>query len=213
MKKIFIFFPIFILLLVGCSLKQKAGVDDSVLNPPVSLSEEQNDKQIINQAQPQNLVGASKEIDNTSLDNTYITRTISNRDPLTNKELPTVKIKTTQNIAELMDEKQFGVIAMPSIIDSLLARGYSNSNPKMRVVGPFYQISPQGESFGGAINFSFCYFDEDIRGYNENLFYIGKESSGVWENIGGTPNPENNCVDISLESAPEYTIAVYAGIE
>jgi len=142
-----------------------------------------------------------------------VTKMISFQDPDTGKELPSVKMKTTQKVEKLMSEKQLGIISMPSIIDYLLEKGVSNSDQKMRVIGPFYQILPQGETFGGVINFSFCYFDEDIRGYNENLFYIGEEKSGVWENIGGTPNPEDNCVDISLESAPDYNIAVYAGIK
>jgi len=213
MKKVLMLVPILTLLITGCSLKQKAMVDNSSLNQPIPSSEAQNDKQTIDQTQPQNLVGASKETDNTSTENKYVTKTISNRDSLTGKELPTVKMRTTQKVADLMKGKQFGVIAMPSIIDYLLEKGVSNSDPKMRVIGPSYQILPQGENFGGVIDFSFCYFDEDIRGYNEKLFYVGKENSGVWENIGGTPKPEDNCVDISLESAPDYTIAVYAGEE
>ena len=213
MKKVLILFPILTLLIAGCSLTQKAEVDSSALNQPASLLEEQNDKQTLNQTQPQNLVETAKEIDNTSLENKHVTQTISFQDPLTGKEMPVVKMNTTQKVVELISKKQFGVISMPSTVDFLLEKGTLNSDPKMKVIGPFYQIFPQGEAFGGVIDFSFCYFNEDIRGYNENLFYISEEKNGAWEKIGGTPSPEDNCVNISLESAPAYNIAVYAGVE
>lgn len=156
---------------------------------------------------------SNKDLAKITTENKYVTKIINNKDPLTGEALPDIKIKTTQKIVDSMSENKLSIISMPSIIDFLSENGVSNSDPKMRVIGPFYQVFSEGKSFGGAIDFSFCYFDEDIRGYNENLFYIGKENSGVWENIGGTPKPEENCVSISLESAPDYTIAVYAGIE
>jgi hypothetical protein len=150
------------------------------------------------------------KIDKTEMNEQFVTKIIDFYDPITGDELPSVTIKTSPKIAS---ELQVAIISMPSVVDSLIESGYHDSHPKMRVIGPFYQITPQGEPFGGVIDFSFCYFDADIRGYDENLFYIGKETSDVWENIGGTSMPDKNCVDISLTHAPEYTFAVYAGIE
>lgn len=55
MKKILILFPILTLLIAGCSLTQKAVVDNSTLKRSVSLSEEQNEKEVVNQIKPQNV--------------------------------------------------------------------------------------------------------------------------------------------------------------
>jgi len=210
-----IIFPVLALLVAGCSLTQKPVVDNSALNQPASSTEAQNDKQTINQTQLQNSVGNSKETDNTLTEDIYVTKTMNFKDNQTGKELPAVTMRVTKEFSQLMKEnnKQIGIVAMPSIIPSLIDYGYSDSNPRMRTIGPFYQILPQGEAFGGVINFSFCYFDEDIRGYDEDLFYIAEEKDGSWQKLGGIPNPENNCVDISLENAPDYSLSVYAGIK
>jgi len=55
MKKVLILFPILALLITGCSLTQKPVVNNSASNQPISSPEEQNNKQIINQTQPQNV--------------------------------------------------------------------------------------------------------------------------------------------------------------
>lgn len=142
-----------------------------------------------------------------------VTRTINSVDSLTGDQLPTITLTTTVDILESLEQEDFAIIAMPSIKDSLIEMGYEDTHPRMRTIGPFYQIYPQGISFGGDINFSFCYFDEDVGNFNEELFYIGKETSDVWENIGGIANPSQNCVDITFTQAPDYSFGIYAGIE
>lgn len=150
---------------------------------------------------------AAKGAENSEL----VKSTIISTDPVTGQEMPPVEIVTTLDVKNTISEMDFGIISMPSVKDSLRESGVSESDPRMKTIGPFYQISPQGESFGGNISFSFCYFDEDIENYNESLFYIAHNISGKWEKIGGSPNPDKNCVEISLDRAPEYSISVYSG--
>ena len=156
------------------------------------------------------ILGCSAEETTTeSIANESITKTISPQDPVTKKQLPTAHItipKEEQNVIEIR------LITMPSVKDFLIEQGATN-HPGMRVIGPFYQISPQGTHFNGTIHFSFCYNEEDIDNYDESLFYIAEEYGGDWKKIGGTPNPEKKCVDINLTKSPKYSFAIYAGLE
>ncbi|MFT4305144.1 MAG: hypothetical protein ACMXX8_03550, partial [Candidatus Woesearchaeota archaeon] len=131
-------------------------------------------------------------------DSEIFSRTFEKFDPLTRKQLPSVTITTTNDVAENLQLLNFGIFSMPSSKDHLIERGFSDEHPQMRVIGPSYQIIPQGESFGGIVNFTFCYFDEDIGNYDENLFYIAKEGDGGWEKIGGVAKPLEKCVEVTL---------------
>jgi hypothetical protein len=148
-----------------------------------------------------------------NLDQNWVIKIIDSNDFLTGEALPLIKMKIREDFIDEFTDKNIGIITIPSIKETLLEHGYLETHPKMRVIGPSYQIYPQGESFGDTIIFSFCYFDQDIGNFDESLFYIGKETPDVWENIGGVVNPSQNCVDINLDTAPDYTFGVYAGLE
>ena len=193
--------------------------DQNSLDINNSIQNDMNDSNSLNNLD-ENIIDSNSTDNNTTNNfdsdvnlNEYTYKITGNVDPITGETLPDVTVSTTNQTSLRLSDINFNIITVPSNKEFLREQGYSETDPKMRVIGPSYQIYPQGESFEGIVNFNFCYFDEDIGDFNESNFYIAKETSGVWENIGGNPNPSNNCVDINLTSAPETSIGIYSSLE
>ncbi len=142
----------------------------------------------------------------------YVTKTFNPKSPNTGKELSKVSMTLTAELNKSLEGKM-GLVTIPSVKENLRLLEIPESSPRLRTIGPFYQMLPQGEPFNGEIDFSFCYSDEDVEGFDENLFYIGEETTGVWKKIGGTPDPDSNCVYITLNESPAYNFGIYAGLE